>query len=239
MTFWRVHKLAVTGSTNDEVKAAAERSEAEGYVVWALSQNAGRGRHGRVWESPVGNLYCSILLRPPMHKLNSGEYSFMTAVMVADTVKRFLPNAVVTLKWPNDVLVAGKKIGGILLEAGVDWLVIGIGLNVLHSPQTERYATTSLYEAGAGQVGLTFLLDYLLERLFVWYDILRKEGFGPIRAAWLDQAQKGSMTVRLAHTTVDGEYIDVDLRGQLRLRLADGSERSIATGDVSLASRSS
>ena len=125
MMDWRIRQLAETSSTNDEAKRAAEAGEDEGLVVWALKQTAGRGRHGRLWESPEGNIYCSVLLRPDCDARHAGHYSFVAALALADTVHEFLPNAAVTLKWPNDVLVDGKKISGILLESPAAARLIG------------------------------------------------------------------------------------------------------------------
>ncbi len=148
--FFRLRQVAVTASTNEDAKQAAIDGEAEGLVVQALRQTAGRGRQGRVWESPEGNLYMSVLLRPACGPQAAGHYSFVAALAVFDTVRAFLPQAEVLLKWPNDVLVNGKKISGLLLEAApvengrMDWLVLGIGVNVLHHPENALYPTTSL-----------------------------------------------------------------------------------------------
>ncbi|MFA5040296.1 MAG: biotin--[acetyl-CoA-carboxylase] ligase [Bdellovibrionales bacterium] len=139
-----IFKLDATTSTNDDVKTAAEAGVPEGLVVHALAQNAGRGRLGRTWQSPEGNLYFSVLLRPPLPKRVWGNYSFVAGVAIAEAVSAILPAARVELKWPNDVLVGGKKISGILLESGEDWLVIGMGINVLHVPESPLYPTTCL-----------------------------------------------------------------------------------------------
>ena len=231
MNPFRIRRLDSTPSTNDDAKRAAEAGEAEGLVIHALSQTAGRGRHGRTWQSPEGNLYCSVLLRPA-NTQNFGQYSFVASLALADTVKSFLPDAVVTLKWPNDVLVGGKKISGILLESGDDYLVIGMGLNVLHHPDDALYPSTSLNAAGAGKPDINAILHTLLNRLWHWYETMQKSGFAAIRAAWLDNAQKGRLTVRLPDGAVEGHFETIDEQGHLHLRLADGTERAIATGDV-------
>jgi BirA family transcriptional regulator, biotin operon repressor / biotin---[acetyl-CoA-carboxylase] ligase len=229
---WRIRQLATTSSTNDDAKRAAETGEPEGFVVWALKQTAGRGRHGRRWESPEGNLYCSVLLHPKTNPESVGHYSFVAALALYDTVKEFLPSAVVTLKWPNDVLVDGRKISGILSEAGEGWLVLGMGLNVLHHPQDTLYPSTSFAANGLATKKLDLILDYLLDRSGYWYATLQTEGFLPVQAAWMTHAQKGALSVRLPTGEVHGEFAGLDDNGALRLRLADGSERAIATGDV-------
>src|SRR5262249_14501963 len=105
MTCWRVRWLEGTASTNDDARRAAEAGEAEGLVIAAKRQTAGRGRQGRVWESPEGNLYCSVLLCPKSIPRDAGLYSFVAALAVYDVVAALLPQANIRLKWPNDVLV--------------------------------------------------------------------------------------------------------------------------------------
>jgi len=227
-----LRRVPVTASTNDDAVKAAEAGEAEGLVIWALRQTAGKGRHGRAWESPEGNLYCSVLLRPKEGTKQAGLYSFVAALALYDTVRLCLPVSEISLKWPNDVLVEGEKIAGILIEAGADWLVIGVGLNVLHHPDSGLYPSTSLLAVGAHDKKLDDILDWLLQNLSHWYGIMREEGFAPIRTAWLKHAVKGRLSVRLPQETITGEFAGLDERGNLRLKLADGSERAIASGDA-------
>lgn len=234
MNFWRIQQAAVTASTNDDAKLATEKGEAEGLVVWALKQTSGRGRHGRTWESPEGNLYCSVLLRPPTNMSASGLYSFVAANAMYDTVRQCLPIADITLKWPNDVLVEGRKIGGILLETAGDALIIGMGLNVLHHPSDGLYPSTSLRDMEATPKPLDEILDMLLQNLRHWYEAMKKDDFGPVREVWLKHAATGTMSVRLPNGTVSGDFAGLSEDGCLQLHLADGSERAIATGDVFL-----
>lgn len=232
----RIQKLTITASTNDDAKAAAERGEAEGLVIWALKQTAGRGRQDRVWESPEGNLYCSVLLRPDASPNDLGLYSFITANAMYDTVRQCLPVADITLKWPNDVLVEGKKIGGILLEVVGNALIIGMGLNVMAHPKEGLYPSTSIRAEGGSPKTLDDILDMLLQNLGHWYGVMQKDGFEPIREFWLKRAVKGPMNVRLPQGQITGDFADLDKKGHLILHLADGSEKAIATGDVFLSS---
>ena len=232
MMKFRVQRLAETASTNDDARRAAEAGEAEGYVVVAEKQTAGRGRQGRAWESPPGNLYCSVLLRPPGEAADIGRYSFVAANAMYDTVRQCLPVADITLKWPNDVLVEGEKIGGILLEAAGEALVVGIGLNILHHPEEGLYPSTSLLAAGSNLKSPDEILEKLLLNLGHWAGVLEQEGFAPVRADWLKHAQKGPLKVRLPKGTIEGEFVGLDDHGRLLLHLADGSEQAIATGDV-------
>ncbi|HEU0118030.1 MAG TPA: biotin--[acetyl-CoA-carboxylase] ligase [Alphaproteobacteria bacterium] len=229
---WRIQKLPITGSTNDDAKRAAENGETEGLVVWALQQTAGRGRHGRTWQSPAGNLFCSILLRPKESLQKIGCYSFLVANAMYDTVRQCLPVADITLKWPNDVLVEGKKIGGILLETVGDALIVGVGLNVMEYPEEALFPSTSLRAEGAKARTLDEVLDMLLQNIRHWYGVMQKDGFEPIRQDWLKHAQKGPLSVKLPNEVLQGEFAGLGATGDLRLKLADGSERAIATGDV-------
>ncbi len=230
-----IFQLNETGSTNDDVKKAAEAGVAEGMVVWALSQKSGKGRLGRAWESPQGNLYFSVLLRPPRPKRAWGHYSFAAGVAIAETVGAILPDAKIELKWPNDVLVNGKKICGILLEGGEGWLVIGMGINVASTPKTPLYPTTSLAAEGATALAVEGVLNGVLDRWGAWYEKLNKEGFEPVRAEWLKRARRGVVRVRLpgsGQEELAGAFVDLDEEGNLVMRLEDGTERRIAAGDV-------
>ncbi len=235
--FFRVQRLPETASTNDDAKRAADAREAEGLVIQALRQTAGKGRQGRAWDSPEGNLYMSVLLRPRCPPQEAGLYTFVTSLAVYDAVREYLPDADIALKWPNDVLVNGKKICGILLEAApvknglVEWLVIGIGINVAHFPDNPLYPATSLAQEGAN-TELSETLEALLEGLYGWRKILRTEGFASIRKAWLERAKKGPIEARLPNETIKGEFKGLDEHGRLILNLLDGSEKAIAAGDV-------
>ncbi len=235
---WRIKKLDVTTSTNDEAKRGAAANEREGLVIWARRQTAGRGRHGRLWESPEGNLHISILLRPGCDIAHVPRYSFVAALAMRDTVQALLPQAPVKLKWPNDVLADGKKIGGILLESSaapnnrVLWIVAGIGLNVAYHPADALYPATSLGAAGASSTELEEILEILLNRFFYWKDLMEKQGFAPIREAWLAAAQKGIVSVRLPDKTIEGEFATLDPNGNLVLRLEDDKKQVISAGDV-------
>lgn len=235
---YRLKSIQETDSTNEEVKKAAIAGEAEGFVVQSVIQTAGKGRSGRSWSSPEGNLYVSLLLRPNCVVADAGFHTFITALAVYDAVREFLPNAKTEIKWPNDVLVEDKKISGILLESSpsenglVEWLVIGVGINVRHYPSASNHPATSLAEVGGRDIDVGLALESFLKRFAYWYGVLSEKGFAEIRAEWLKRARKGHITARLPQETVSGEFEDLDNSGQLILKLADGSKRSIAAGDV-------
>jgi BirA family biotin operon repressor/biotin-[acetyl-CoA-carboxylase] ligase len=234
---FRIQKLAVTPSTNDDAKAAARHGEGAGLVIWALRQTAGRGRRGRSWESPEGNLYASILLRPACDTRRAPLYGFAAALAVHDLVQGHAPRAAVTLKWPNDVLADGKKISGILPETEeangrIDWLVLGIGLNVEHAPAGALYPVATLRAIG-GNAELPQLLDELLAALARRTAVLEKEGAAALLAAWQAHAHKGPLSVRLPDdTALAGEFDGLDDCGGLILRTSDGSRRTINAGDA-------
>jgi len=238
MKLYRIRHIAETASTNDDVKEAAAAGEAEGLVIHADMQTAGRGRGGRPWVSPPGNLYTSILLRPVCDLAQAHLYVFAAALAIYDTVHKQLLQTDIKIKWPNDVLVEGKKISGILLESSttakgnMEWQVVGIGLNVEHYPQTALYPATSLRAMGAAVKPLSDILETLLDRFFEWKAALEKEGFAPLRKAWLERAQTGPLSARLPHETLQGDFADLDKDGRLILRLANGKETAISAGDV-------
>ncbi|MBV9116317.1 MAG: biotin--[acetyl-CoA-carboxylase] ligase [Acetobacteraceae bacterium] len=220
------------GSTNDEARRLAEGGAAHGTVVAAREQTAGRGRAGRSWASPPENLYLSVLLRLDRTPGRLAELSFVAALAVADMVDAFLPTGVrATLKWPNDVLVGGAKISGILLEQADGATIIGMGVNVVHAPAGTPYPATSLArEAGeASAVSVeacrTALLAALAKRLDAWLGA----GFVPVRAAWLARAHPLGTPLRAGQT--DGAFAGLDADGALLLDTSDGRCRVVA-GEV-------
>lgn len=139
------------GSTNDELRKLAEQGMAEGLVLVADEQTAGRGRRGAAWISPKGeNLAFSILLKPIAPKGLWHRLSLVTGLAVAEALENYIPLS--EIKWPNDVRVGGKKIAGILVEAGADFVVVGIGININSTDFPEELAASSLHE----QTGRTY-----------------------------------------------------------------------------------
>jgi|HubBroStandDraft_1064217.scaffolds.fasta_scaffold00135_37 BirA family biotin operon repressor/biotin-[acetyl-CoA-carboxylase] ligase len=228
------------GSTSDEAKTLAAEGAAHGTLVWALEQTSGRGRLDRRWVSPRGNLYASIVLRPEAVPARTAEIGFVAALAVADTVGRFLRGTVrVALKWPNDVLAAGGKIAGILLEARsgtsglVDWLVLGIGINVAAAPTGTPYPVTCLAGLAGPAPEVPAVLEQLGASLVSWLDCWQRHGFAPVRAAWLVRAQGlgDALEIRQGAEKLTGRFLDLDLDGALVLATATGTRR-ITAGDV-------
>ncbi len=228
-------------STNEEAKRLARAEVEDGAVVWALRQTAGKGRRGRSWQSEAGNLYCSLLLRPECHARRALQLSFVAALAMAETVSAVLPKgAFVHCKWPNDVLIEGRKVSGILLESqavalgGMDWLVIGAGLNIVHFPDDVEYPATSLLAEGAKGLSPETMLESFTRRFLAIMVTWKNMGFEPVRRAWLGRAAGigKEITVRLERETFTGIFKTLDKDGALILLLPDGSEKRITAGDI-------
>ena len=234
-----VHARDIVDSTSDDAKALAAAGAPHGSVVWAREQSAGRGRHTRQWQSPPGNLYMSAVLRPAAPAQRTSELGFIAALAVAETAETFLPSGPpALLKWPNDVLVGGGKIAGILLEgqfSGMEiaWVVAGIGINVTSSPDHLAYPTTSLSAHGAGAVIAREVLETLLTRLGAWLQTWNGSGFAPVRAAWMERAARlgEEITVRIGPEPLTGRFTGIDTDGALLLETEQGTRR-ITAGEV-------
>jgi BirA family biotin operon repressor/biotin-[acetyl-CoA-carboxylase] ligase len=223
------------GSTNDEARRLAQEGAPHGTVLHADEQTAGRGRLTRTWFSPPGNLYLSILLRTGTPPARTSELSFLAALAVFDTVAALMPRGIrPLLKWPNDVLVSGAKIAGILLEREDDATILGIGLNVLEAPANANYKTTTIV-ANGGIASVDSARDILLDRLGRHLDVWLTDGFTPIRALWLERSYPVGASVRVnAHgESIEGLFAGLDEDGALLLDSSAGRQRVVA-GDVSV-----
>lgn len=221
------------GSTNDEARRLAAEGAPHGMVVQANEQTSGRGRLSRSWYSPPGNLYVSILLRTGQPGARAAELSFLAALAVADTVEALLPRQVrARLKWPNDVLINGAKIAGILLEQIDETTIMGIGLNVLLAPSNATYRTTTIV-ANGGVASVDGARDLLLDRIGQHLSVWQADGFAPIRAEWLSRSYPLGAAVRtsLAGEPVAGHFAGLDPDGALLLDTPHGRQRIVA-GDV-------
>ena len=246
-SFFRIHQFSTIDSTSEEAKRLSVAGAPEGTLVWALRQTAGRGRFGRSWISPRGNLYFSLLLRPGLPPQETMQLTFVAALAVAEAISEIMPaGAVITCKWPNDILIGGKKGAGILLESSldgggrVDSLVIGIGINIASHPTIEHviYPATSLWAEGAKSETAQSMLERFCRSFLVWLDQWREQGFVPVREAWRACAESlhRPIKVRLGGDTIAGIFADLDATGALVLQ--EGSEqRLIFAGDVFPANR--
>lgn len=239
--FYRLIELGRIGSTNDEARRLAASGAPEGTLVWAREQSGGRGRRGRAWISPPGNLYLSLLLRPRCSAAAAAGLGFAAAVAIGEACARFLPGpAAIAHKWPNDVLIDGRKVAGVLLESqtgdagGPDWVVLGIGVNLLTHPAATEFPATSLLTAGAGRVEPAALLTRLAACWLAWYEAWDDgAGFAAVRAAWLLRAWGVGREIRarLPQGEERGVFAGLDAEGGLLLD-APAGRRRIAAAEI-------
>ena len=242
---WNVLALDTVGSTNDEARmitgARSDHGGApHGTMVMASRQTIGRGRRQRPWESPPGNLYCSVVLRPPCTPMVAGTLAFVVGVALAEAIETVAPTIATRLKWPNDVLVEGRKIAGILLESAsrhdgmIDYVIAGTGVNIVSFPEDTEFPASSLRDEGAGPVTPEALLHAYAWALDRIYRTWCAEGFSAIRGLWINRAWRLGevLTARLTSENVTGVFEDVDGSGNLILSVDDGQRRRIAAGDV-------
>jgi len=232
-------------STNAKLRALARRGAADGTVVLAESQTAARGRRGAAWFSPPGvNVYASVLFRPAIAARELGVFTFVASLAMADAVKDH--GGVPAIKWPNDVLVNGRKIGGALVEAtlrgdAVDHVIVGIGVNLNVEPAdlraalgpAGRFATSLAEECGHSIDRNAFTVSYLnhLER---WVATWRTEGAAEILAAWRgrDILTGRRVEIRGSGVPFEGRVLDVDATGALVVLDTLGGRHAVTAGDV-------
>ena len=237
---YRLVSFDSIGSTNDEAKRLAHGGASEGTVVWALEQTAGRGRRGRVWMSPRGNLYASLILRPDCPAGRAAQLGFVTALSLGDALRVKLPATdSLSYKWPNDVLMHGRKLAGILLESDTGtggelaFVVIGVGVNLVSSPRQVELPATSAAEEGFDPPSPGALIEEFTTHFRSWLKRWRMAGFAPVRMAWLAGATPlGELIrVRLENGTLCGRFVDIDHDGALLLETAEGRQR-ISAGEI-------
>jgi len=240
--------LREVGSTNDLAKELAGYGADEGTVVVAETQTAGRGRLDRGWVSPKGGLWFSVVLRPKVRAGEAVRLVFVAGSAVAE-VLRELYGLKSETKWPNDVLVNGRKVCGILTEMNtigekVNYVIVGIGVNANFDvekvfPEELRVIATSLENELGRKVRLEELFKALLEKLENFYELFMKEGFDPILKEWKKYAGFLGCQVEVASGTEKwvGLALDVENDGALIMRLEDGTVKRVFVGDATLRSR--
>lgn len=225
------------GSTMDEARALIGAASGVHQVVMAGEQTAGRGRRDRAWSSPPGNLYLTVALDHGRPLAEAAQLSFVAALALRDGLQATgVPADAITLKWPNDILLQGRKLAGLLLEtAGQDggWVLIGSGINIAHFPPDTPYPATSLAASGF-DITPAELAEAYLAALARWFRAWRADGFTPVRSAWQRAAAGigGPVTARLADGEKTGIFADLDADGALLLRGEDGRTERVLAGDV-------
>ena len=246
---YRVNAHDLIDSTNEEARRLADAGEAGGCIVWAKEQTAGRGRRGRDWVSKPGNLYVSILLRPDALLADAAQLSFAAALAVKNSLQRLATNGngppPLALKWPNDVLLHGKKLSGILLEgsgktqpspqgAQTDYLIVGIGINLRDHPDYTPYPATNMEAETGYKIDAEKAMKELVSEFDILYRTWLEDGFQAIRWLWLGSAFRLGEPIEVQQNDkrIKGIMSDLDEDGALRIETEDGKEVIVHAGDV-------
>jgi BirA family transcriptional regulator, biotin operon repressor / biotin---[acetyl-CoA-carboxylase] ligase len=234
----RIKTYETLGSTNAEALALARAGERGPLWITARSQSAGRGRRGSTWASPPGNLYATLLLTAPAPPAQAPQLCFVAALALHDAVSGIapVPGPRLALKWPNDLLLDGAKIAGILIEGESKpafAVAIGIGVNCAAHPDDTAFPATDLAAAGAMVTPdglLAALAEAMQTRLAQWN---RGQGFAAIRADWLKRADGlgREIRVRLPERELTGRFEGLDEAGRLLLK-GPGGVSTVTAGDV-------
>lgn len=238
---YRLTRFDRCDSTNEEARRQGDAGAAAGLWIVSDEQTKGRGRRGRGWQSPPGNLYSSLLLRPDRPTAEAAQLSFVAALAVRDLATHYLrSDSQVLCKWPNDVLLEGRKYSGILLESVAGpggkpaWVVLGIGINVVFKPAelADAVATLADYCNPPPEVGEVFTV--LSQRFEMWLQRWLEEGFAPVREAWLSSAHRlgEAIEARLPSETLTGRFAGLDESGSLLLETKAGVRHVIQAADV-------
>lgn len=230
-----IHVFQEVASTMDVAHALAAEGAVEGTLVWARRQTGGRGRLGRTWESPEGGAYFSIILRPERPATEIPQLSLIAGLATTEAIRE-CANVSARVRWPNDVLLGGKKVAGILTEAKNGSVVLGIGVNVATSLSDLPETATSLTAAGATATDPYLLTARLYRRFFRWYEVWTGTGFSPVRNGLRAHLALLGEVVHVTAGSVEfeGTAADLDEAGRLLVRLDSGLMRPFEMGEVSL-----
>lgn len=240
-----VHCFSEVASTNDLAKELATIGAKEGTVIIAETQTSGKGRLNRRWASPKGGIWLSMILRPKLRTKNLPKLTLMTSLAVAKTIDQLF-NLKPEVKWPNDVLVSGKKLCGILTQCSttddrIGFVVVGIGINVnfeLDSlPKQVRENATSLKHELKREIDKEQFLSVLLEKIEHYYFMLTEGRSSLVLKEWKSLCGLLNSYVEIVDLKekIEGWATDVDENGALIIKLQDGTLRKVLSGDVSAA----
>ena len=238
--FINIIRKEITGSTNEDIALLAKQNAEAWTVVHALEQNSGRGRHGKTWDSQRGNLFMSLLLRPAVGSRRWGELSFLSAVAVATILSEYINSQRIEVKWPNDVLINGKKIAGILLEvlnfdAKAPAVVMGIGINISKKPKEFEYPVTCIQDYKNEITSSDEVLTSLLPSIVHWVRIWENDGFDMIRTEWMKRAYKLDGTVEVEGkngSSAKFKFKGIDAEGAMLLDDENGTRNLYRAGTV-------
>lgn len=240
----RLEFLKLTASTNADAFRLAEDGTSEGTVVLADSQTGGKGRRGRLWSSPAGvNLYCSVVLRPAIMPHEAPQLTFLSAVAAARAIE-LTTKLVPEIKWPNDLLISGKKVAGLLNEMSaetdcINFVILGIGVNLNMTadqfPDDLRHPATSLFMESGVRVDRSRFTSAMLNELDRLYADFYAHGFGPVREEWQQRCNANGHRVIVNDSGTEctgGRFIGIDSDGAMLLRSDDDKLHRITCGDV-------
>lgn len=233
---WRLHCYAELPSTSDFCIEQARAGEPGGLAVLALHQTQGRGSRGRVWSDPGDSLALSVLIRPEGALRSAGTaWGFLASLAFYDALADGRSSPRLRLKWPNDILLDGRKLAGLLVETDglpADHVVIGFGANLSRAPEIPGRKLACLAEWQA-DCAPQVIADRILARLTQWLSVFEREGFAPIRDAWLTRSlPSGSpLVVSDGKTYSEGRFVSIGENGELLLE-RDGTLRRIMTGEI-------
>ncbi len=226
-------------STSEESKRRVAAGQTGPLWIMAKEQTAGYGRRGTPWRQAVGDLAATYMFQPRAAQENVPQVSFVAGLAVADALTRFAPDHAFKLKWPNDILVSGAKIAGMLLELSFTRdneavVSFGVGVNIVNAPSGLDYPTVRLLDlCGRAPPSPRQLLGLVDELFAYWLAIWRAEGFAPVRSAWLLRAQGigAKIRVRAASRVIEGVFLDLDGDGALILDV-DGEATRVTAGTI-------
>lgn len=228
----KIRTVASTASTNADLIALAAAGAPEGLWLRAETQTGGRGRLGRGWVSPPGNLYASTIVRLRPGDPQPASLALVAAVALDEVLRGW--GAEPWIKWPNDLMLGDAKIAGILLERSGDAVIAGIGVNLAYHPDDLGRPVTSLAAAGLGAPDPALFVADLADAFARWLTLWRGS-LEPVRKCWLERAHPAgtALSVRLPEQeTIEGLFDGLDADGALRLRLPGGAVQVVHAGDV-------
>ncbi len=230
-------------STNDEAKRLKKCGIEGDLLIWAYEQYKGKGRGNRYWVSDKGNLYVTFVVKPSKKINKIPQLSFVSAIAVGETLKKFIDPRKIQYKWPNDILIDGKKISGILLESAIssgskkiDSVIVGIGININNAPQKDIICpATCLAESRANDLPkMNLILDELVENFLFYYDNWNNGNFTEVKNIWLENAYNIGKEIKVAtlNQTLYGNFIGLDAEGCLILKKKNNEKVKISSGEI-------
>lgn len=207
----------------------------------AREQTRGHGRQGRIWHSPPGGLWWSLLLKPPLSPEKAKSLSAATSLGILQGISK-ATQAPMRLKWPNDILLEGKKLSGVIVETSIrgqllEWAVLGAGINVNNTiPHELEKTATSLSRWAGHEIDLSMLLNTVLDEVFSIYDLFLKGGFPGIKSLYMDKLLGLGEPVSLLYEgeTYRGNAVDIDLEGRLLIEFSDNKKRPFSAAEAHL-----